>query len=141
MCKSIPPAGRPHVWAPFFRGRGAGREARGEGEISPVCGILPGSGRKKTPPPISQGAIRQQNMQKACHEESPAFCLRRIAAKRRKGYNSLFGTQRRKTPRTFRCPGCSVSQSAHTGITRIEVRPCICSTNRKLMSQQTIIFR
>ena len=36
------------------------------------------------------------------------------------------------SPRTFRCPGCSVSQSVHTGITRIEVRPCICSTNRNL---------
>lgn len=38
----------------------------------------------------------------------------------------LFGTQRRKTPRTFRCPGCSVSQSAHTGMPRMEVRLCIC---------------
>ena len=46
----------------------------------------------------------------------------------------LFGTQRRKTPRTFRCPGCSVSQSVHTGITRIEVRPCICSTNWNLLN-------
>ena len=31
------------------------------------------------------------------------------------------------------CPGCSVSQSAHAGDTRIEVRPCICSTNRNLL--------
>ena len=79
-------------------------------------------------------------MQKACHEESHAFCLRRIAAKRRKGYNSLFGTQRRKTPRTFRCPGCSISQSVHTWITRIEVRPCICSANRNFLKHFYLIY-
>ena len=45
----------------------------------------------------------------------------------------MFGTQRRKTPRTFRCPGCSVSQSAHTGLPCIEVRPCIRSTNREIL--------
>ena len=44
------------------------------------------------------------------------FVLRGWPLSRRKGCNPLFVPQRHKTPRTFRYPGHSVSQSTHTGL-------------------------